>query len=68
LLFNKSEYNDDKAKEDGQDIQHAWKRGEVTAYFVFGKPDRKRLFEISKLKLDNNIEVDLKEVGWVGVE
>jgi hypothetical protein len=39
----------------------------VPANFVLGKPDRKRLLEIYKFKLENNIEMDLKEVGWVSV-
>jgi len=63
----KSEYYDDKGKEDGRDVQHAWKRGEMHAHFVLGKSDRMRLLAISKLKLENNIKMDLKEVGWVGL-
>jgi hypothetical protein len=39
----------------------------VHAHFVLGKPDRNRLLEISKFKLENNIEIDLKGAGWVCV-
>jgi len=40
----------------------------MRALFVLGKPDRKILLAIPKLKLENNIKMDLKEVGWVGLD
>jgi hypothetical protein len=32
------------------------------------KPQRRRLFRIPKLRWEYNIKIDLREIGWKGVE
>jgi hypothetical protein len=32
------------------------------------KPDRKRSLKRGKLRMNDNIKMDLKEIGWEGVE
>jgi hypothetical protein len=36
-------------------------------YVLMGKPEGKRLEERPKPRLEDNINMDLRETGWVGV-
>ena len=46
----------------------AWGREEVQTGFWWGKPDGKGLLGRPRLRLENNIKMDLQEVGWEGMD
>jgi hypothetical protein len=41
---------------------------EVQVHFVLVRPEGKRLLEIYKLKLEDDIKMYLQEVGWERVD
>jgi hypothetical protein len=45
---------------------HVWRREEVYAGFWLGKPEGKRPFGRSRSRWEDNIKMDLQEVGWTG--
>jgi hypothetical protein len=47
---------------------HAWERGETCTGGVLGKTDGKRPLERPRRRWENGIKMDLREIGWGGVE
>ena len=37
-------------------------------WVLFGRPDRKRPFERPRYRLEDNIKMDLQEMGWGGMD
>jgi len=46
---------------------HVWVRGEVHTAFQWGEPDGKRQLGRPTRKCGDNNKMDLKEIGWEGV-
>jgi hypothetical protein len=40
----------------------------ISAYKITGKPDRKKVLGRPRLRLDDNIKMDLREIGWGGMD
>ena len=49
-------------------MQHVWRRVEVYTEFFVGKFEGKRPSERPGRRWEDNIKMDLQEVGWEGTE
>jgi hypothetical protein len=47
---------------------HAWAGGETCTGFSLGKPEGKRTLERPRRRWEDGIKMDLREIGWGGVE
>jgi hypothetical protein len=48
-------------------VWHAWERGETCRVLV-GKPEGKRPLERPRRRWEDGIKMDLREIGWGGVQ
>ena len=49
-------------------MQHVWERVEVHIGFMMGKPEGKRPLGRPRRRWEDNISIDLQEVGCEGME
>ena len=45
-----------------------WGREEAYTDFWWGKPDGKRPLERPRRRWEDNVKMDLQELGWVGMD
>jgi hypothetical protein len=57
-----------KSRRDGRDTQRAWGGEKCTKVFFVGKPEGKRALGIYKRRWEDNIKMNLREIGMEGVD
>ena len=63
-VLTKYHSGDQIKTEIGQFIQHVWVTGEIYVGFLMGRPKGRRLPGSPRRRGEDNIEMDLREVGW----